>query len=1707
MSNVIDNRIVEMRFDNKQFESAVSTSMGTLSKLKESLNFEKNGSNFLQNIGNSLSKIDLSGLTGVVESAGSKFSALEAVAVGALMRIGQQAVDAGERLVKSLSIDQITAGWEKYGEMTRNVATIMSATGDSIDVVSGQMEKLLYFTDETSYNFTDMANNIGKFTANGIDLDKATSAMEGIATWAAKSGQNAGTASRVMYNLAQAIGMGALKLQDWKSVELANMGTKEFKEMAIQAGIASGTLKQVGDKIVTVGKNTAVSVSNFRETLAEGWLDTNTLMGTLNEYGKAAELISDIHDSTGLWAADMMDLVDKQRAGKLTTDDLVAALELEEDEVEDNKEVIDELAASIEKLASDEYKFSLEAYKAGQEARTLGDAIDAVKDAVSSGWMTSFQWLFGEYDKAKGLWTDVAEALLDIFNAGSDARNELLKDWGTSNWEKLSERIEKAGGSVEDFEKSVGEGLKGQKIDVDELIDEYGSLASAIEHGAVDAKALSKSVSSAIGDIISGNKGGSLQSAEDKLKEVQAVINKVWSGELGNGADRVKALQEMGYEADAIQKLVEKGADYQLKLEDITDMELANLGLTDKQIKELRKIQDDYDTLGDLAGKSGRELFAEAILSGLTAIAEHLELVRKTWNNVFGKLSGDRLKELTIQFRDFADSLKIYDEESGELTKRGANLAGVLERVFEAVKQVGTFFRNIGRIIGQFASEMAPAADAARDLLDALLDLFNSGMTKLNNFLGRLDFTEQFASLSEVVTHAIEWMTEKVDDLREKFEQTNFSEWFDNIGQKAQSVRTKLSSFFKTTDDGSKKALSFESVLQTIGNALQSIKTFFQPAIDALQKFWTNLKGNFDFSNVKNAADAVQAFTSGLVGVFGGAWKGLKEGVDRLDLSFGGLLKTFLGFKIGNKVLASVLGEKNGLTSTVTELGKSIKNLIDDVGEKGIIKTLLGSGGESSGPKIKDIATSLLMLGGALLMIAAALAIVTALDPDKLAASFGVLVGTLASVGGLLIGFGKLAKSLKVSSVSMIAAAAAILIVSVALIALAGALALFSLVVDMDNTTTALIAMFSTLALVVGSLMALSTAGPVCVAAAAAILVVSVALIALAGALALFSLVVDMDNTTTALIAMFVTLGLVVGGLMALSTVGPVCIAAAAAILVVSVALIALAGALALFTVVVNMDGTTKALIAMAVALGIVVAALIGLSMVGPMVLVAAVALALAAAAALALSVALAAAGVAIGVLGAGLTVLIAGVGIAAGVAIAAIGLGIGSALKAVGEGIGGIFAGIGEGIGAGITAIGAGIATANGLIGVSVESLGTSIGNGFQNVAAGIDAASAIISAAFDRLGEGVGTTIEKFGSKVGSAIEGVGESIAKAGDSISGVGDSIASVGDGISHFGESVKSLSGIDLIGTGKGLIEFAKGVKNLSKTELKADPSNIVAYAQAIANLSSLVGIVNQIATALEIRMRQMGQIMGGNLASALQAQVGPVSSAGNLLGAAAFNGASSYTGSFYSIGANMAQGLANGIRSNSGAASTAAGEMANKAAEAARKAADEHSPSKVFARIGEYMSLGLAKGINDESSSVANASEAMTNNAIQIAAYAARAISDAFAAEDDELTITPILDLTNVEKGSSRLSSILSGTRTAIGLTGQIQETIAANQNSSPIPQLVTLDPTSAAMFGSGSGDTVVRVNFEGSLAQLAAVLQPAIMVETNRLGTNLVNE
>lgn len=417
MSTNVENQVVRLRLENDQYERAVSQSIKSAERLEKSLN--------MKGAGKGLEEFDrnVERLNPTMERVGRSIENFSVKAIAKFQIVSRYIdgmISRFEGFLKSVTIEPRSLGWTKYAEETQSVQTIMAATGKTIGEVSEQLERLSWFTDETSYNLTDMTNNIGKFTSNGVALNKSVTAMEGIAAAAGLAGAGTQNASHAMTGFSKAIAQGKMDRQTWSWIETANMATKQFKEAAIEAGIAVGTLIEKNGRYYTTAKKASeVSYQVFEQTLTDGWMTTDVIMKTLDKFGGFTDQLYLATEKTGLTATNMLTAIEKYQAGTLDMAEFAAETSME----------VGELDEMMKLLSSDTYEVGRKSLRAAQEAKTFQEAIDSVKDAVSTKWKDTWKYIFGDYEEARKLWTTVANELYDAFAAGGDARNEMLDEW------------------------------------------------------------------------------------------------------------------------------------------------------------------------------------------------------------------------------------------------------------------------------------------------------------------------------------------------------------------------------------------------------------------------------------------------------------------------------------------------------------------------------------------------------------------------------------------------------------------------------------------------------------------------------------------------------------------------------------------------------------------------------------------------------------------------------------------------------------------------------------------------------------------------------------------------------------------------------------------------------------------------------------------------------------------------------------------------------------------------------------------------------------------------------------------------------------------------------------------------------------------------------------------------------------------------------
>lgn len=968
MSKQVDSYVASMEFDNSKFEKNVATSMSTLEKLKQKLNFS-GASKGLEEINAAAGKVNMSGLGSGVDAVKAKFSALDVVAVTALANITNKAVDAGEKLIKSLSIDQLTAGWQKFSDKTTSAATLV-AQGNAIEDVNAQLDRLNWFTDETSYNFTEMVANIAKFTATGKGLEESVTAMEGIATWAALSGQNAATASRAMYQLSQAMGAGVMRLEDYKSIQNASMDTEEFRQKCIDAAISLGTLKDNGDgtykSLVKGASDTSFNISQFTKNLTDGmWLTSDVMMQVFTTYSSAVEDIYAAAEASGKTASAVIDEIYETAEKKgISTDEAIKSLGYSFD------------------------SFALKAFEAAQEARTFSDAIDSVKDAVSTGWMNTFELIFGDADQATKVWTEVANQLYDIFAGGAEHRNSILEDVMVSKWDKILEKVTEVGAEASDFEEKLKECAKAGGVDVDKMVKQYGSLGEAFRAGAIDSKYLKEAFEKL--------KSSADTATKSLSADLDTIERQLGFGSVGDDVKEVQtALEELGFSLDKFGVDGIIGDETTKAIKDFQESVglVADGIIGPETLKALKEAGSAIDGIGEasenseasiddlvdsITRPSGQELIFDTISNSLSAVSKVVETFREAWgeiftdtrmtNGLYNALAAiQKASETLVNFLDAkADKLKstfkgviaildiLTSIVGGALTAAfqilGAVFGSTNTSILDITGSVGdaiVWFRNWlaeNKLITKGFNKLVAAAKKVinivkrwvkafkdipfvSDLLDGIQQLFsdissdvNDGTDNVEKWVGAFDGLSVVSKILDKIGEAFSWLGSIVEESI-----TVFGNWFE---------------VFRQTE-------GVQQLVDAVSNLIDALGKLFSGEIDA-NEFARVLGDSFANILISLPKMAIQIGKDFIAGFANGLGDGIGEVIDNILEFCTNFISAFaeaLGIHSPSTIAYDdgvnwVQGFINGITSMLGPLMSAIQPIIDFV--TGVFKSFWG---------------------------------------------------------------------------------------------------------------------------------------------------------------------------------------------------------------------------------------------------------------------------------------------------------------------------------------------------------------------------------------------------------------------------------------------------------------------------------------------------------------------------------------------------------------------------------------------------------------------------------------------------------------------------------------------------------------------------------------------------------------------------------------------
>lgn len=901
MSKTVDQRVVEMRFDNANFEKNVSTSMSTLDKLKKSLKFEDSAKGF-ENISKAAGRVDMGGLSNGVESVRLKFSALEVMAVTALQNITNSAVNAGKKLVSDLALDPIISGFKEYETQINATQTILANTqkeGATINDVNRALDELNKYADLTIYNFTEMTRNIGTFTAAGVDLNTSVNAIKGIANLAAVSGSTSQQASTAMYQLSQALASGTVKLMDWNSVVNAGMGGQVFQDALKMTARIHGIA--IDEMIADEG--------SFRETLAKGWLTSDIMTETLQHFTE----FTDTYNEESL-----------KRQGY------------------NEKEI-----AEIKQLG-------ITATDAATKVKTLSQLYDVMKETAQSGWAATWKILLGDFEEAKESLTKFSNMLNEPLAAAADARNKILSEGFSSGWKQfLNEGIEDAEGFKEAVLSIGKEAVPG----LEDLIEKAGGFEESLKKGWITSDML----------------------------------------------------------AEAVGNLTAKTAG-------LSDEELRNLGYTRDQVTALedlnKRIQDGSVNLDDYTKKIGRVSGRENIILALTAAFEKLQTILGTikdaFNEVFEPLTGEELYNFTVQIKDFVSGLTMSEEtlNNFKMTFKGA---------FAFVDIIGQGLKAFGQILGHVLEKLLPLGDGflgvtggigewivsideaikSGDGLTKFVELVNGAIDKLAagfkaakdyvlDFIGSwtgIDFTK-FESLRDIFAFIGEKLSEFGEKIRDTFPWVNSLE--ETVTAAFQKIRGSADADLGAANTALESLKTAGSkVKEVFSNIAEKIGAFFAPVVEKIKSIFsgvtiTDLIGTGllagIFKSVKKFADAFTDLLENFKGI-GKSISGVLDSARDALVLWQKDIKANILLKIAGAVgiLAAALWvisnvdvtKVKGSMAAITILLAEVSSIMAGIMKWGTNANALEGLSESA--QLGRIATAMMVIAGAVLILAAAL--------------------------------------------------------------------------------------------------------------------------------------------------------------------------------------------------------------------------------------------------------------------------------------------------------------------------------------------------------------------------------------------------------------------------------------------------------------------------------------------------------------------------------------------------------------------------------------------------------------------------------------------------------------------------------------------------------------------------------------------------------------
>ena len=1038
MSNTIDSRVVEMRFDNKNFESNVAQSMSTLDKLKAKLNLS-GASKGLENLDKAVKNTNMSGLASGIETVNAKFSAMQVIGMTALSRITNAAITAGKNMTSALTINPVKEGFNEYETQINAVQTILANTqkeGTNVKMVNAALDELNTYADKTIYNFTEMTRNIGTFTAAGVKLNTSVKSIQGIANLAAMSGSTSQQASTAMYQLSQALAAGKVSLMDWNSVVNAGMGGQVFQDALIRTS----------ENLKTGAKEAINTYGTFRESLTKsGWLTTEVLTETLNQF-----------------------------AGAYSKADLMSQ-------------------GYSEKQAEDITKMAKTAMDAATKVKTFTQLIGTLKERLGSGWTETWRLLIGDFEEAKSLWTSVSDVLGTFIDNMSNARNAVIKSAMGKGLGAMGKELTKAFSGINEAVKTVDK--------VSSSLTNLGKVSTQVingdfGNGETRFKKLTKAginyytVQNAVNKALGNSKRYTKEqiTEQDKLTSTKSKTTETTKKEV---EANTKLTDEQKKQIIAYAQM----SDAQLKAAGVTKEQqqaLTDLKTTSEQmgipIKELVMNIDQIN---------GRWIMIKGFANIGNGLIKVFKSIGDAWKETMKPITGNDIFNVIVGFQKFTRQLIMTDQTAYKLKRTFKGVFAMLDMVTTVTGGgLKLAFKVLGMVLKAFDTDLLTVTANIGDAIVAIRDFLFSNNLITNGFKlitsgvkmavnAIKSFINMIKGIPQVQNFAnffksLDWNKigqDVISGLKNGLEggMSQIPHILTQIGQSMiDAIESVLgiASPSKVMYDIGVWAITglingllsmIKGIVDTISNIGNIIsdtfsKIFDKPDFDFskletfgknIMNMFTNMFSGLNFGKIlslgamsgvwylaKRALDVADSITAPFEGV-GSVLESAAEVIEKSNKNIQRILKnTSKVIKSFSKVLNAKAWQMKAeamknmalsiaiLAGAVYLLAKldtsSLQKGVAAIGSIAIILGVLAFAmnqldglsfsKNENGFNVKGLKTSLLSIGTAILLIATAVKIMGKLKPEEAERGFKGLVGIIAAIGAVIAAYGKLVK-------------------------------------------------------------------------------------------------------------------------------------------------------------------------------------------------------------------------------------------------------------------------------------------------------------------------------------------------------------------------------------------------------------------------------------------------------------------------------------------------------------------------------------------------------------------------------------------------------------------------------------------------------------------------------------------------------------------------